>query len=178
MPINSNRHRAAALAAFVLAALAAGSAAYWVWHLPAGAGLTDAVVAVAGREAEPAPDAAALARLLGAAGMAAGESAAQGPAARWRLVGVVAGARGGGAALIAEDDKPARSFRVGSLVAPGLYLKSVAHRRAMLAPTLDAPVSLTLEVPLPPDPLAAMPDGPDRSAATLSGLAGRLKPAR
>ena len=85
MPINSNRHRAAALAAFVLAALAAGSAAYWVWHLPAGAGLTDAVVAVAGREAEPAPDAAALARLLGAAGMAAGESAAQGPAARWRL---------------------------------------------------------------------------------------------
>ncbi|MEK8053402.1 type II secretion system protein N [Ideonella sp. DXS22W] len=75
---------------------------------------------------------------------------------RFRLLGLAAPGAGqsGGLALIAVDGKPARTWRVGSEVEPGLRLLSVSHRRAELGAAGAAP-SLTLELP----PLAAAQRG-------------------
>jgi general secretion pathway protein C len=142
-------------AAFLLSALAAGSAVYWALKWPASTATAPA--AVAAQEA-PAPDPLALARALGAGGVGhAGAAAPPAPAvisaaSRMALVGVVAhGARGGttdtGVALISVDGKPARPYRVGAIVQDSLLLQSVGPRSAQLATDLQAPVSLTLELP-------------------------------
>ncbi|MDP2818749.1 MAG: hypothetical protein Q8O29_10855 [Polaromonas sp.] len=89
-----------------------------------------------------------LARLLGAAApVAAGPG--PGPAERFILSGVIASLVGQGAALISVDGKPARPFAVGSELAPGYVLVSVALREAMLAEGLFAPVRAVLSLPLP-----------------------------
>lgn len=139
------------LASFVLTALAAGSAAYWVlrWLSMPGAEQHRAVAVASMEEAPITPDAGRLARLLGASGQQDSGDADAAASRRWRLVGVVAGPAGRGAALIAEDDKPVKPYVVGSKVADDLFLKSVAARRAMLAPGMDAPVSVTLEIRRP-----------------------------
>ncbi len=54
---------------------------------------------------------------------------------------------GGGAALIAVDGKPARPFRVGTLVEEGLVLQSLEGRRALLGAERGGPSTLTLELP-------------------------------
>lgn len=131
------------LLTFALAAGVAASAAYWVlrWPQPAPA---LPVVALT-QEERVAPDAQALARLLGQPIMA--PSAAANPAGRYSLTGVLAGPGPRGAALISIDGKPAKPFRVGSLVADNLYLQSVIGRRAVLAAgAADAAASLTLEM--------------------------------
>jgi general secretion pathway protein C len=68
-------------------------------------------------------------------------------ASRFQLTGVVAERSSGGYALIAIDGKPAQPYRVGSPVDDALVLHSVAARSAALAASVDAPVSLTLELP-------------------------------
>lgn len=75
---------------------------------------------------------------------------------RFRLLGLAAPGAGqsGGLALIAVDGKPARTWRVGREVEPGLRLLAVSHRRAELG-VPGAPPSLTLELP----PLAAAQRG-------------------
>ena len=89
-----------------------------------------------------------LARLLGAtAPVAAGPG--PGPKDRFILSGVIASGVGQGAALIAVDGKPARPFAVGSELAPGYVLVSVAPREAMLAEGLFAPVRAVLSLPMP-----------------------------
>jgi general secretion pathway protein C len=135
------------LAAFVLAALAAGSAAFWglKWH---GSSLNSAVAPVPGVEVA-AGDPMAVARALGGgkSAVAAPSAAAPSVASRLSLVGVVANPKSGGAALISVDGKPAKPFAVGSVVEEGLVLKSVSTRQAALAQGPNAPASVTLELP-------------------------------
>ncbi len=135
------------LGTLVLWALAAASMVYWGLRLSAApAGL--AVPAVA--SAPPAPDAQALARLLGAlpAQAAAAPQTDAGPG-RLVLLGVLAGQHsGGGAALIAIDGQPAKPFRVGALVDGDLVLQSLGPREARLgAAQRGAPAALTLQLP-------------------------------
>jgi len=140
-------------ATFALWALAAGSVVYWGLKLGTGEARVDVPPAPARPVA--AVDPAALARLLGAAPEAvAAPIAAPSLASRFRLVGVAAGASsGGGAAVIAVDGKPARPYRVGSVIEEGVMLQSVRARQAVLgAPGTGQPL-LTLE--LPPPPVAA-----------------------
>ena len=98
----------------------------------------------------PQVDPLTLARVLGGGNATA--NAAPAPAvisavSRMALVGVVANGKNGGSALISVDGKPARPYRVGSAVEEGLVLQSVGPRRALLAPNLQGPASLTLELP-------------------------------
>lgn len=135
-------------ATFVLWLLAAACAVFWGLRLGAGPG-AEAPPGAAPRSL--AVDQAAIARLLGSAPAAPG-MAAQAPqaslASRFQLVGVAAGARSGaGAAIIAVDGKPARPYRVGSLVEEGLVLQSVQGRQAVLAAQPGGAPVLTLELP-------------------------------
>ena len=135
------------LSTLALWALALASVVYWGLRLSAApAGL--AVPAVA--PAPPAPDAEALARLLGALPLqtAATPSVAAGPG-RLVLLGVLAGQRsGGGAALIAIDGQPAKPFRVGAVVVDGeLVLQSLGPREARLGASRSGATTLTLELP-------------------------------
>ncbi len=93
-------------------------------------------------------DSAAMARVFGAVGNAAPAAPA---ATRWRLLGVMAGKNsGGGAAVIALDDQPAKVFRVGSVVADGLVLQTLqsdAPRAVTLGASVDGAASVTIELP-------------------------------
>jgi general secretion pathway protein C len=99
-----------------------------------------------------APDAQALARLLGAAPAnpsAAPATPAASLASRFVLMGVLAGrTSGGGAALIAVDGKPAKPFRVGATVDNGLLLQALGPRQVRLGASVDGPATLTLDMPL------------------------------
>lgn len=129
---------------FVLWALVAVSAAYWALKLSSTGATPMAPTVVRA----PAPaDPAAVARLLGASPKAAEAAPAASLASRFALLGVVAGADGRGAALIAVDGRPAKPFRVGSTVDEGLVLQSVQGRRAVLATAMDGPTALALELP-------------------------------
>lgn len=136
------------LATLALWALALASTVYWGLRLSAApAGLAVAAVA----PAPPAPDAQALARLLGALpapAAAAAQQAAPGPG-RLVLLGVLAGQHsGGGAALIAVDGQPAKPFRVGAVVVDGeLVLQSLGRREARLGASPGGPATVTLELP-------------------------------
>lgn len=80
---------------------------------------------------------------------------------RWRLLGVMAGKNsGGGAAVIAVDDQPAKVFRVGAVVADGLVLQSLrsdAPRAVTLGAGVDGPAAMTIALPAlrPIDAVAA-----------------------
>lgn len=141
----------------LLVLLSLASAIAWAWAAQRLAAPLSASTAPA---APPAPAVALLgeaelARLLGDAGTSASEPV-PGPGSRFVLLGVIAGASGQGAALIAVDGQPARPFRVGMAVAPGFVLQRVAAREVMLADTPDGPVKLTLPLPAwepaPPSP--------------------------
>jgi general secretion pathway protein C len=82
-------------------------------------------------------------------GAATSSSAPKAPtaSARLRLLGVVAGGPGKGAALIAVDGQPPKSFRVGSSVVDGLWLVSVSRRQAVLAPDAHSTDGTTLDMP-------------------------------
>lgn len=126
-------------------ALAAASVGYWGLRLLApAAGLAPVPVAASGL---PPADATTIARVLGATGAVLPALSMPQVANRFVLTGVVADRRQGGAALIAVDGNPPRPYRVGAQIEPGLVLRSVAARRAELAPSMDAPASLTLELP-------------------------------
>lgn len=136
------------LSTLALWALALASVVYWGLRLSAApAGLPVPAVA----PAPPAPDADALARLLGALPSQAAAAAAPAAAGPGRLVllGVLAGQRsGGGAALIAVDGQPAKPFRVGAVVVDGeLVLQSLGPRQARLGASRSSATSLTLELP-------------------------------
>ena len=136
-------------ATFALWALAAGSAVFWGLKL-SGAQPPLNLPAPPLRAVAPV-DPAAIAHLLGSAPMAA-TAAAPAPvatlASRFQLLGVAAGASSGrGAAVIAVDGKPARSYRVGSALEDGAVLQSVRGRQAVLAATADGPALVTLGLP-------------------------------
>jgi general secretion pathway protein C len=143
MVSNSQNRLFVAGMTFILWALLAASAVYWGMKLaarPAG----PAIAPLATRTPAPA-DPVAVARLLGASPAAAAPVASL--ASRFALVGVVASRSHRGAALIAVDGKPAKPFRVGAAVDPGLVLQAVEGRRATLAATADGPPVLTLDLP-------------------------------
>ena len=130
----------------VVWALAAASVAYWGLLLLAQPGtLAPAPLAMS---APFTPDPAIVARLLGATpAQAVPRASLASLASRFALSGVVAGVPGGGAALIAVDGKPARPFRVGSVVEEGLVLQSASARQATLGETRNSPALVTLDMP-------------------------------
>jgi general secretion pathway protein C len=132
------------LATLCVWALAAASVVYWglLIRSPAGGAVAAMVPPVSAASADPAK----IARLLGAVDGPTATVPVASVASRFALIGVVAGASGAGAALIAVDGKPARSFRVGTAVDTGYVLKTVGPRIAVLATTLDAPPAFTLEM--------------------------------
>ena len=134
-----------------LALWAAAGASVVFWGLRLSAPSTSAL-APAVSFAPVAPDAQALARLLGAGPVVtAAAPAAPGAslASRFLLVGVLSGRRsGGGAALIAVDGKPAKPFRVGATVDEGLVVQALGPRQAQLGPAVGEPATLTLDMPL------------------------------
>jgi len=136
------------LLTLLLAALAAGSALYWVLQWPAAAPTARPALA----SAEPAPvEVDKIALLLGAHAPNSQSSApaAASPQTAMNLLGVIAqgGAGAHGSALIAVEGRPAKPFRVGEVVADGLVLHSVKARAAHLASSTAAPVAVTLALP-------------------------------
>ncbi len=142
------------IAAFALWALAALSAVYWLLKV---LGVSEAPVTAGAISAEaPAANVQHLALALGpdpAAGIAAAAPGApppqqaQDPRARMRLLGVVAGRRSGGVALISIEGQPPRAYRVGSPVDAGHTLTRVATRSATLSPAQPGGQAFTLELP-------------------------------
>lgn len=137
----------ARLSTFVLAALAAASVVFWGlrWSEPLATPRSGSV------GSEPRPiDTARIAQLLGASATPAGEEVAA-PAANaagnYRLEGVIARARGGGSALIATGSDKAKPYKVGDRLSDDLVLQSVSARGASLAPGMQAPASVQLELP-------------------------------
>lgn len=136
----------------VLWAAVAASAVYWGLQLFVPGTPAPAHAAVAGMTTPPRGD---LTRLLGA-DVAPAVAAAPTPSARFHLIGVVAprsaAAAREGVALIAVDDKPARAYRVGSVIEGNTVLQAVRARGATLGPQ-GGPANLSLDIP-PPAPAA------------------------
>jgi general secretion pathway protein C len=132
---------------FLLFALAAGSAVYWALQGWGAGTVAGAPLAAAAGQAPLDPR--AVARALGGGVVQA--TAEPAPAAvasrRFVLRGVIADLSSGGAALISVDGKPPKPFPVGASVDGRLVLKLVQGRRALLAPSMDAPAEVTLELP-------------------------------
>ena len=145
MVTNTHGRWAPRLATLLLWALAGATAVYWGLKLSASPGGT----APAAAAPEPVvTDTQALARLLGASPVLAAAEAAPSAASRFVLMGVLAGtASGGGAALIAGDGKPAKPYRVGANVEPGLVLQSLGKGAARLGASMDGATTLALEMP-------------------------------
>jgi general secretion pathway protein C len=138
-------HLPAALAAFVLWALLAAGALYWIWRVRTPP-VADAPLAGALADAGPA-DVQAVARALGAVG-AQRASGAGDASGRFVLRGVVTHGPERGAALIAVDGKPAKPVRVGAAIggADGWILRAVSPRGAVLA---EGAREVALDVPRP-----------------------------
>ena len=135
------------IATFLLAALAAASATYWVlkWSAPAPSNPAPSATL---SSSQPAPtDPQVVARLLGGGQKTVTAALVDTTASRFKLTGVVANRAHTGYALISIDGKPAKPYRVGAAVNDNLVLRSVAIRSAALAPSLEGPVSFTLELP-------------------------------
>jgi len=155
--LNDNRHMLTnpqsrwglRLATFFAWALAAASVVYW--GLKLGAPPPGPMAAVVSSASAAQVDASKVARLLGATDAPVAAAPAVVASSRFSLVGVVAGASRTGTALIAVDGKPARPYRVGAAVDAGYVLQSVGPRVAVLAPSLQAPAAMTLEM-APPRP--------------------------
>lgn len=143
------------LGTLALWALAGASVVFWGLRLTSQPGAGTPAVAA---PAVVAPDAQALARLLGAGPSApAATAAVLSPASRFALVGVLAGRQSGaGAALIAIDGKPAKPYRVGAQVDEGLVLQHLGAREARLGPAVQGPSTLTLAMPQPKGSPAAV----------------------
>lgn len=128
----------------------AGAAALAVfWGLKLSAPRQVSAVPQAGNAPAVQADAAAMGRVFGVQdGAVAAPTIAP---TRWRLMGVMAGKNsGGGAAIIALDDKPAKVYRVGSPVVDGLVLQTLqsdAPRAVTLGASVDGPASVTIELP-------------------------------
>lgn len=135
---------AARLLTLVLWALAAASVAVWALRLSAPA---TGMAPAAAPQPLPAPDAQAIARLLGAVSAAPSPSTAPAAASRFALIGVLAGKNGStGAALIAVGGEPARTFRIGAAVDGDLVLQSVGPQGVELGVS-GAASSLSLRFP-------------------------------
>ena len=135
----------ARLSTFILAALAAASVVYWGlrWSEPISTPRTNGD----GFSQRPL-DTGRIAQLLGASATPANAPAVI-AASQYKLLGVIAGAkgRGFGSALIAIDSEPAKPYKVGDRLSDDLLLQSVTARGATLAPGMQEPASVELELP-------------------------------
>jgi general secretion pathway protein C len=143
-------------------------AAYWAFKFVTTKPV-EATVALAAPTV--AVDSKAVGKLLGATDNVAAKAVTTPASTKFVLFGLANSAGGQGYALIALDGKPAKPYRVGSLVADDLLLKSISKTGVMLATSLKAPDGVTLELParkpantVPinniPNPAAANPSGP------------------
>jgi general secretion pathway protein C len=145
MVSNPGNRWAVAGGTFLLWGLAAASAVYWAIKLGSGPGT---VPIAPPAPSAPAPDPAAIARLLGSTPVAAAAAPVASLSSRFTLLGVVAESDGGGAALISVDGKPPKPYRVGASVDEGLVLQSVQARRATIGTSMQSPPAVTLDLPL------------------------------
>ena len=129
---------------------AGASVAYWGLQLSQSSRVAPPASDGAGQPAQA--DVAAMARLLGAQAAPAPQAAAAAPGdASLQLLGVLAGTdSGAGAALLAVDGQPAKPYRVGAQVRPGLVLQSLQRRQARLGADMQVPASVVLDMPLLP----------------------------
>ena len=117
-------------------------------------------------------DSKAIGRLLGATDNIAVKAINTPANTKFVLFGLASSAGGQGYALIALDGKPAKPYRVGSLVADDLVLKSISKTGVLLATSLKAPDGVTLELPErkpinnPLNNFASTPPPPPNVAAT------------
>jgi general secretion pathway protein C len=146
------------LTTFLLWALAAGSAAFWVLQgTKASAGSTaqgqasngfaSALPLVPATSVTPVSLAPQVAAALGAKTAPLPTAASQLAAAqaRFQLMGVLALGSKNGAALIAVDGKPAKPYRVGVAIEDGLEVTAVAARSVSIGSNGSA--AFTLELP-------------------------------
>lgn len=148
----------ARVVAFVVWALVAASAMYWLLRLSARSPVAPAHTAAVAAVTPPRGD---LTRVLGAPPPAAKSEPLVEPAlaARFKLLGVAAPRQGGdavGLALIAVDGKPARGFKVGAPVDGDIVLQSVHPRGAALGARGAGP-QVQLELPALPPPATGRP---------------------
>lgn len=92
-------------------------------------------------------DSKAVAKLLGATDNVANKPITVSASTKFVLFGLAGTARGQGVALIALDGKPAKPYRVGSVVADDLVLKSISKTGVILAASTTAADGVTLELP-------------------------------
>jgi general secretion pathway protein C len=158
------------LLAFVIWAAVAASAVFWLLRLwtssPSAPPYTVPV-------ATTAPSRSDLTAALGAPATAKQAAAPVEPAlaSRFKLLGVAAPREGGdstGLALIAVDGKPARGFKVGTVIDGDLLLQSVHARGAALG-TKGAAPAVSLELPPVPGAQSSPRTAPPSGAT--SGLA-------
>jgi general secretion pathway protein C len=152
----------ARFSALVVWALVAATAALWTLRL-VGRPAPTPVHSVAGGVQVGNTD---LSRLFGSPPVVAMPPQVAAPeSSRFRLVGVMAprGSRSStsgryGLALISVDGKPARAFRVGSVIDSGLVLQSVGWRSASIgAGSGQQPTLLELPLPTPPNTATSLP---------------------
>ena len=92
-------------------------------------------------------DSKAVAKLLGATDNTGKKPATTVASTKFVLFGLAGTAGGQGVALIALDGKPAKPYRVGSLVADDLVLKSISKTGVTLATSVNSSDGVTLELP-------------------------------
>ena len=139
-------------------------AAYWAFKFAT----TKTVEATTAQSANSvAVDSKAVSRLLGATDNVATKAINTPANTKFVLFGLANSAGGQGYALIALDGKPAKPYRVGSLVADDLLLKSISKTGVILAASLKSPDGVTLELPErkainnPPNNFANTPQPPN-----------------
>ena len=141
-------------ATFLVWLLAAGCIVYWALKFVSGPAAPLSAAVAAPTSGAGGVDALALAKGLGGgqAPISANPTTAAAPialqASRFVLTGVVVQkSNRQGVALIAVDGKPPRPYRVGTPLADGVVLHSVSPGKAILSASVDAPPSLSLELP-------------------------------
>ena len=139
------------LSAWLVALLLGLTATYWILRWPSvdNPSISASIRApqASGFNDSMPPEASALAALLGATTAASPAAVPSTLASRMVLIGVVAQPGGHGSALIAIDGKPAQPFAIGSTIEPGLFLKALGPRKALLSNTPYGPTSDTLDMP-------------------------------
>ena len=161
------------LLAFVIWAAVAASAVFWLLRLWTSSPAAPSYTVPVATSAPPRSD---LTAVLGAPAAAKQAAAPVEPAlaSRFKLLGVAAPRDGGdsaGLALIAVDGKPARGFKVGTVIDGDLVLQSVHPRGAALG-TKGAAPAVSLELPPVPGAQASPRAAPPPAAAPGLALPG------
>jgi len=138
------------LATLALWTLAGASATYWGLRLTALPHERTGTAAATLPPEPPTIDANAIARLLGApqnTTAASPTTAPPAPTNRLVLQGILAGTQSSsGAALIAINGQPAKPYRIGAEITPGLVLQSLERKQARLGATVQGEAVLVLDI--------------------------------